>query len=1064
MSCCKPTQVHRPYETTFQFCNPNASAAGGTENEGNGGGLPQLEGCADYLDNIRTESHNFIDNEGDWKRLSDYAGIDMNGNLWCWMPAIATIHSFRDGTQSILGPGYGCAPFLMSDSGDWKFVASNESRGYAIKDDGTLWGFGDNSYGNLGISRLGAHSSGLGNYRARLSAGIQSIGKVTYCPQSLSKVTQCKIESIPIFFAEGNAYTSGDTGGAGAQVLAKWTGRARGIYLTSGGAGYTSRPTVVLKGVGADSGKLLAATSVRMTQSLVQSITVTNPGSGYTYAKATILLTGTTADAVIVNGMVASWTLTDPGRLTNVDEQSSFSVTVIGDGYGAIAGFTVAPRSIAELSDSSFPATAKMWTEKPIVEISGGGGSGASAQVGYIIGTVDEVELLSPGSGYTQGRYTRLQVMVAEEGGEFYAIQADVNLTPSVVASTEAVPGKNPVAAKAHSGAVLPFACSKNALNPIYSPVKPSGFTLEPGGIGLEEDADNFYLASTIFGFQYPPFARGLWSADVPNQEVFPEWEDTSGIYSITYFPGDDPCDPCRLLSRFPCENHARWWVRDSIVASLWPMREDYSTQDIDYACVDGSFWVASTGAAREVYNGPECEYSYTHPAVTLPYYTDPIWRRTVSCVDLYVNTGHAFSSNAYFTNAPFESRWYPPSAGEQVRLYFEPPSKYGGTQPRAFCSPSGGDWRMGSASSVALQTSGTGLYDYEPEVYSVGNAIIEDPVQLTGPWVSVSVSGEMTLGVQTDGRLYWWGRGTANKSAPCPFPSPVGQGAALLCENISLRGKRGMTGGGHRVDIDIPQHGARIATNTNSLQDLSDPSAPGYTFSGTEFQKAAGFGKGIEYLPNPNPDFLLKLAGYGKICGAGYEEAPQVWVTEIGSPVATFSTRLLGPTQFEKVQDGFAMGADGSWYDVSRAGEDTIAELPTIVNSYKWTFTQAAGDCPSPDLDLSSGMSSELTGSVVLYPARVRVTRGGGGYSSAAITIDGIAANVVEYVGSDFSGGECTEGECPDTYPPFFYYTCTERQWTYTFGISGARTSTFLGAPISSGVVTPYTTNTFWC
>ncbi len=75
------------------------------------------------------------------------AGIKKNGTLWLW--GMSLDMGFGDGQY-----GLGCAPYVPTQLGtdsDWAQAAVGEGYTMALKTDGTLWGWGGNSWGQLGF-------------------------------------------------------------------------------------------------------------------------------------------------------------------------------------------------------------------------------------------------------------------------------------------------------------------------------------------------------------------------------------------------------------------------------------------------------------------------------------------------------------------------------------------------------------------------------------------------------------------------------------------------------------------------------------------------------------------------------------------------------------------------------------------------------------------------------------------------------------------------------------------------------------------------------------------------
>lgn len=96
----------------------------------------------------------------DWRQVSSggnmVAAIKTNGTLWTWgrpaggalgVPALGT-------TVSRSSPGQ-----TISGGTDWRCLSTGYSAILAIKTNGTLWGWGDNSSGVLGICNTVLHSS-----------------------------------------------------------------------------------------------------------------------------------------------------------------------------------------------------------------------------------------------------------------------------------------------------------------------------------------------------------------------------------------------------------------------------------------------------------------------------------------------------------------------------------------------------------------------------------------------------------------------------------------------------------------------------------------------------------------------------------------------------------------------------------------------------------------------------------------------------------------------------------------------------------------------------------------
>lgn len=164
--------------------------------------------------------------------------------------------------------------------------------------------------------------------------------------------------------AGGSGYTSAPAvvieggNGSGASATAVLTGGAvSAINMTSNGSGYTFPPTVSLVGGGGT-----GATATAKLDKGVDTITITNGGSGYT--SATVSFSGgnpvspATATATVVGDAVDSITITDPG----VGYESAPTVTITGDGSNATATATILANGAVQKT-----AVVKTWDD-------GGGG------------------------------------------------------------------------------------------------------------------------------------------------------------------------------------------------------------------------------------------------------------------------------------------------------------------------------------------------------------------------------------------------------------------------------------------------------------------------------------------------------------------------------------------------------------------------------------------------------------------------------------------------------------------------------------------------------------------
>jgi alpha-tubulin suppressor-like RCC1 family protein len=74
-------------------------------------------------------------------------GLKANGELWFW--GDNSLGQFGNGTTSTVGV-YDTTPVLVSTNDNWREIFISSESSYGIKNDGTLWAWGENSKGQLG--------------------------------------------------------------------------------------------------------------------------------------------------------------------------------------------------------------------------------------------------------------------------------------------------------------------------------------------------------------------------------------------------------------------------------------------------------------------------------------------------------------------------------------------------------------------------------------------------------------------------------------------------------------------------------------------------------------------------------------------------------------------------------------------------------------------------------------------------------------------------------------------------------------------------------------------------
>jgi hypothetical protein len=164
------------------------------------------------------------------------------------------------------------------------------------------------------------------------------------------------------------------------------------ITLTNGGSGYTSAPTVVMTGT-----NTTIATATSTISASVTSIAVTANGSGYTSAP-TVTFTGgggsgATATASIAT-IVSSLSVTTGGS----GYTSAPTITFTGGGGTGASGTAVLTGSA--VTAITLTSLGSGYTSAPTLTLTGGGGSGATATA-TITSIVQSVTVTNGGSGYT---------------------------------------------------------------------------------------------------------------------------------------------------------------------------------------------------------------------------------------------------------------------------------------------------------------------------------------------------------------------------------------------------------------------------------------------------------------------------------------------------------------------------------------------------------------------------------------------------------------------------------------------------------------------------------------
>lgn len=460
-----------------------------------------------------------------WKSLCDYGGVQEDGTLWVWGSKVAWWIAFLSRQSGSLVYPYSSdgykSPIQVGDDTDWEEVACDPSGEILFCKKAEVWysvGWNVSGIGGIGLHCYDDVCGGPQHYRATISASVESIvdvGTISvlndgslncadfFCSTKPTASIHARYrDSDPLSTTFGVGPILDNEPGSGAQVECDWKGRIHSIAVTSGGGGYTSIPGVRIVAAEVDNSTGASASAKVTKMALVQVVGFTpqQPGFGYTQAVAVESHTGTEAMATIGNfGEIAGWTVTKLGDQTaDYFDTSNLSVAIVGDGTGATATPVLGPSSVIEITPQP---SDDCWTEKPTVEIYGGGGEGAEAEVVALTGTVlDKLRLVSGGSGYTQrseelygagdhGSGVRVFVSVTPGVGEHFAENfkgadgtpvAGVVLSPSGIVEIEKTGSPGDYGADhrlGSTGEVLPFHFFKS----LSGRRKVDAFMLGPG-------------------------------------------------------------------------------------------------------------------------------------------------------------------------------------------------------------------------------------------------------------------------------------------------------------------------------------------------------------------------------------------------------------------------------------------------------------------------------------------------------------------------------------------------------------------------------------------------------
>lgn len=169
----------------------------------------------------------------------------------------------------------------------------------------------------------------------------------------------------------------------------------------------------------------VSATAVaEISESGIASVSINNPGEGYTQAPVVIISKGTgfnaiaaTASVTLQNGKITEVEIANAGQGYKPTDIPSISVS---DGIEAIA--TAIPRLTYSITDINVSNNGNGYTSAPAITIQAPTGTGATAQA-IMSGYVHQLTLTNGGSGYTQTP----QVLI--NGGNGTGAEATANMS-----------------------------------------------------------------------------------------------------------------------------------------------------------------------------------------------------------------------------------------------------------------------------------------------------------------------------------------------------------------------------------------------------------------------------------------------------------------------------------------------------------------------------------------------------------------------------------------------------------------------------------------------------------
>lgn len=856
----------------------------------------------------------WVTESDEWKSSNGVFAIRSDGTLWrlhghrpAWWPTLRTV----EGIPDTFGP------HQVGVDTDWDAIHGD----MLLKEDGSLWAV-ETLDGDGIIHRAGTSYPSFGegseyyyrpeaHFRAILSTPIERVvfGGHPGVPYRAKPTVELR-------FSDDIAV------GSGAEIECDWSGGITSVTVTDGGLGYTSPPQVVITPTtegDSPAGTVLVA---KLSNVGLSGFRVINPGKGYTYANAFDSITGATGTAIIARGEIVGWTLNsggwagrnfadDAAYLLNQSGVPTLSEVIItGNGSGAVAEGILAGASVASVEVSINPDA---YQTKPTLHFVGGGGSGATATVDGLLGTVKGLTLTNPGEGYTSNvSLWAIPDPDAVEGEEDPYSQeqpvGSVVLVPTpvdrIVATSEGIFDE---ASDESDGIVLPF--SKTIIFQDYTPPVESAKLVGNGGkeVSLSVTVSEATPTKDAEVTVSLDSQQSGWGDTPPVIRVFMKPADRTPLTAkeVVYAEWSDQCGNWPKKIKAKCEITGGSLGGNRFDGDVTVTGDLYGSS-LNFYCVDGNLHQEScdivtlqTVSQGDVENFIAGDYTAT---VDYGLFDGPI-----------SYSDHALPSQ-YFR---------PKSEAEEYTLYCCHPvirPSYS-VVATATISPVRDGSRCGY-DSATLDEPGSG-YVVEPTIVSDRLGPLYPKRIGNETWTSVSFvsqgAGELKaeygyIGISQDGKAHWWG------GAKPIRPTPIGRGV-----KIEVAGPIKGPVSGYRVATGFPQYGSTRA---------SPAPTPVVTRPTSDTQSLVGKCSSESEVVSVTPHGI----------GIGYTSLPAVTFLQSGgeSPLGGITASWVGPESFERVEGPVLIDSEGGCWD---ALTPSRWDSPSIVYSTTKTETITGRD-----------------------------------------------------------------------------------------------------------------------